>query len=141
LLGLLREFLNDTGASFSCKEQELLVKGILLKVPYILGVLATSKGKTLGYLLTTLLITSKTTIVIVPLVGLKQNILKRAKDFNIPACVYKQSYTFKPLTLVSIKTVILNDAFIRSLTKLIREGRLDRIIVDECYLLITLRSY
>ena len=71
LLHLLQEFLNKREASFTCKEQELLIKSILLKVPYILGILAINKGKTLSYLFTASLVTSNITIVVLPLVGLK----------------------------------------------------------------------
>lgn len=41
LLCLLQEFLNNPLASFRVREQELLVRAILLKVPYILAILPT----------------------------------------------------------------------------------------------------
>jgi superfamily II DNA helicase RecQ len=141
LLSLLREFLNDREASFRCLEQELLIKSILLKVPYILGILGTNKGKSFSYLFTSSLITSKITIVILPLLGLKTSIWLRAKDFNIPISIFEETSTFSNLTLISIETIIKNDAFITSLMHLIQEDRIDRIIIDECHLLITSRSY
>lgn len=140
LTSLLREFLCDPSAMFRIKEQELLVKAILLKVPYILAVMPTNSGKSLGYLLTSALSTSKITVVIIPLVGLKQDILQRAKGFNIPCSNYERGRATTTLTLASIEAVVQED-FIFLLRMLIEEKRLDRIIVDECHLLISSKHY
>ena len=91
LSNILKDFLKDSQASFRSLEQELLVKAILLKVPYILGVLPTSIGKSLAYLLTSSLSISKVTVIIIPLVGLKTDIQRRASEFNIPCTVYEDS--------------------------------------------------
>ena len=117
------------------------MKSILLKVPYVLGVLATNRRKSLGYLLTTSLITSKITIVVLPLVGLKEDLLRRTKDFKIPTSIYKKSHSFTTLTLVSIETMVDDASFVSSLVRLIQEDRVDRIVIDECHLLITSRTY
>lgn len=141
LLCLLREFLNKQDALFCCTEQELLLQSMLLKVPYILGVLATNKGKSLSYLLAASLTTSKITLVVLPLVGLKENILTRAREFGIPCCIYEKEHSFAPLTLLSIETIVEQASFVFLVKNLIEEGRLDRIIIDECHLLITSRTY
>ena len=78
LLDLLKEFLNVPIAAFTCAKQETLIKAVLLKVLYILSILGTNKGKSLSYLFTSSLATSKYTIVILPLVRLKVNMLQRA---------------------------------------------------------------
>jgi superfamily II DNA helicase RecQ/predicted RNA binding protein with dsRBD fold (UPF0201 family) len=140
LPSLLQEFLQDNKASFRSLEQELLLKSILLKVPYILGVLPTSIGKSLTYLLSSSLSISKVTIVIIPLVGLKLDILRRAQAYNIPSNIYEETSTFSNLTLVSIETIV-SPNFISLVEGLIYSSSLDRIIVDECHLLITASSY
>jgi len=140
LLDLLKEFLNNLAAKFRIKEQELLLKAILLKVPYILGILPTSSGKSLTYLLTASLSTSKVTIVIVPLLGLKNDLIKRAQEYNIPCCNYEDNNKFKNLTLISIETII-DPTFNFDLIKLLDEKKLDRIIFDKCHLLITAANY
>jgi hypothetical protein len=121
LLDLFRDFLSNKGASFRGLEQELLVKSILLKVPYILGILATNKGKTLSYILTTSLVTSKITVIVLSLVRLKVDLLKKTKDFKVPTSIYEKSSSFTTLTLVSIETIVSNNTsdFIRSLVRLI----------------------
>jgi superfamily II DNA helicase RecQ len=140
LASLLKEFLGDSLAKYKIIEQELLVKSILLKIPYILGVLPTSSGKSLTYLLTASLSISKITIVIVPLVGLKRDILRRAREFNIPCSILEDNLEYSTLTLVSIETII-KASFISSLNSLIEEERVDRIILDEFHLLDTSSSY
>ena len=137
---ILQDFLGDSTASFRSFEQELLVKSILLKVPYILGVLPTSAGKSLSYLLTSSLSTSKVTIVITPLVGLKSDIARRAKEFNIPYSLYEDNREFKNLTLVSIESII-SDSFLQNVRDLIDSNKIDRIVLEECYLLFTASSY
>ena len=140
LSSLLKEFLQDNNASFKSLEQELLIKSILLKIPYILAVLPTSIGKSLAYLLTSSLSISKVTIVILPLVGLKQDILRRSKEFNIPSIIFEDTKQFQNLTLVSIETII-EGTFISLVQSLINNNNLDRIIIDECHLLISASNY
>ena len=140
LSNLLKDFLGDSSASFRSLEQELLIKSIILKVPYILAILPTSIGKSLSYLLTSSLSISKVTIIIIPLVGLKNDILRRASEFNIPCNIYENNREFKNLTLVSIETITSN-YFISQVKELINSNNIDRIIIEECHLLISASSY
>jgi superfamily II DNA helicase RecQ len=140
LTRLLQDFLNDPSASFRSLEQELLLKSILLKVPYILGVLPTSLGKTLTYLLSSSLSISKVTIVIIPLIGLKLDLLRRAKEYNIPCNIFEDTRTFNNLTLVSIETIV-SSRFISLVEELINSSSLDRIIIDEVHLIISSSTY
>ena len=84
LNNLLKEFLNDSKAVYKTEEQVLLIKAILLKVPYILAILPINSRKSLSYLLTSSLSTLKVTLVILPLVALKKDIKRRSLEFNIP---------------------------------------------------------
>jgi hypothetical protein len=74
-------------------------------------VLFTSSRKLFSYLLTSSLNISKVTIIIISLVGLKSNILRRAKEYNISYNIYKKTRIFENFTLVSIK-LIINSSFI-----------------------------
>ena len=141
LLDLLKEFLNVPIAAFTYAKQETLIKAVLLKVPYILSILGTNKRKSLSYLFTSSLATSKYTIVILPLVRLKVNMLQRAQDFSIPCSIFEESNTLSTLTLVSLETIVTNNHFGTLLNSLIVSNKLDRIIFDKCHLLITLSSY
>ena len=108
LSNLLKEFLNNKDMEFWSLEQELLIKSILLKVPYILVVLLINIGKSLSYLLTSSLSISKYTIIILPLIRLKLDILQRAKEFNIPYSNYKEENLFTTITLISIEIIVSN---------------------------------
>jgi superfamily II DNA helicase RecQ len=140
LLELLKEFLNNKNADFTIPEQELLIRSILLKVPYILGVLPTSSGKSLAYLFTASLSTANISLIITPLVGLKSDLAKRASTFGIPCCNYEDNQEFKTLTLISIESII-DEVFIQLFISLINKNKIDRIIFDECHLLITAANY
>ena len=140
LLDPLREFLGDPQAVFRIQEQEDLIRAILTKVPYIIGILPTSSGKSLTYLLTSSLRMSNKTIVVVPLVGLKLDLLRRAKEFNIPCSIFEDNQEITTLTLVSIES-ILSSSFISLVTKLINNKEVDRFIFDECHLIVTAKDY
>jgi hypothetical protein len=137
---LLKEFLQDNNVSFKSLEQELLVKSILLKVPYILDILLINNGKSLSYLLTSSLNINKVTIIIISLISLKMDIFRRVKEFNISCLIYEENNIFTNLTLISIESIISSN-FISLVKDLINNNKLDRIIFDECHLLITSSSY
>jgi superfamily II DNA helicase RecQ len=80
-------------------------------VPYILGILPINSGKSLSYLLINSLIISKITLIIIPLIGLKNDILYYIKEFNIPYNYYKDNLEFNNLILINIKNII-QDSFI-----------------------------
>ena len=75
-----------------------------------------------------------------PLVGLKYDILRRAREFNIPCSIFEENQEFKNLTLISIES-ITNPTFISLVQSLINSSNLDRIIIDECHLLISASNY
>ena len=74
-------------------------------------ILFTSIGKSLNYLLISSLSISKYTIIILLLIKLKLDILKRIKEFNIPYYNYKKEKLFTIITLISIE-IIINNSFI-----------------------------
>jgi superfamily II DNA helicase RecQ len=68
------------------------------------------------------------------------DIFRRAKEFNIPCSIYEENNIFTNLTLISIKSIISSN-FISLVKDLINNNKLDKIIFDECHLLITSSSY
>jgi hypothetical protein len=140
LINMFRYFFQDISVCFKSPEQELLIRSILLKIPFILAILPTSTGKSLSYLFTSALSLSKVTVVIILLKGLKSDVFRRAREFNIPCSIYENNQEFKNLTLVSMES-ITSDSFIFNIKNLIESNSLDRIILEECYLLISAVSY
>ena len=111
-----------------------------MKVPYILAILPINLGKSLSYLLTSSLSTSKVTLVILPLVALKKDIKRRSLEFNIPISQWEYNQEFKSLTLISID-IIKNPKFKESINNLINNNLLDYIILNKFHLLYTTSSY
>jgi hypothetical protein len=104
-------------------------------------ILLISTRKSFSYFLTSFFSINKVTIVIIPLIGLKNNILKYITNkFNIPYNIYKDTKKFKNLILISIKS-ITNKFFIFQVNILIDSNSLDQIIIEEYYLLILARNY
>jgi len=140
LINIFRYFFQDTSICFKSHEQGLLIRSILLKVPFILAILLISTSKSLSYLFTSAFSFSKVTVIIILLKSLKSDVFRRAKEFNIPCSIYENNQEFKNLTLVSIESII-SDSFIFNIKNLIKSNNLDRIILEEYYLLILAVSY
>jgi len=140
LLALLREFLQDDSAMFKSEEQKETLKLILQKTSCLTVILATSSNKSFLYLLLASLSTAETTIIIVSLIALKSDFLQKAKEMKISASIYEEKKSADKLVLVSIETAV-SSSFQLFLMSLHAENKLDRIIFDECHLIVTAANY
>ena len=140
LLLSFREFLQEKNTNFR-NIQRLAIETILKKVNCITIISDTNSNKFLVYLFTAFFSTSKTTIVFIPLIALKKDIYRRAIELSIDISIYeedKEKISF--IVLVSIET-ISNFEFFLYLKKLEQLEKLDRIIFDEAYLIVTNVNY
>jgi hypothetical protein len=141
LSNILKDFLWYPAASFRSLKQKFLIRSILLKVPYIIGILPINTRKSFSYFLISFLSISKVTIIIISLIGFKNDILRHTTNkFNILYSIYKNTKEFKNLTLINIKS-ITSKFFIFRVNILIDSNNLDRIIIKEYYLFISTGSY
>ena len=140
LLICLRQFLNINDAQFTCTEQRRAVELILKKVNCLTVILGTGQGKSLLYLFTASFSNSECTVVIVPLTALKLDLLKRCQQFSVSASIYEDSKKADSLIFVSVETAVTAD-FQFFLKDLQSQQKLDRIVFDECHLIITAASY
>ncbi len=140
LLALLKEFLQDDSAMFKSEEQKEALKLILKKTSCLTVMLATSSGKSFLYLLFASLSTAETMIIIISLTALKSDFLWKAKEMKISASIYEEKKSADKLVLVSIKTAV-SLSFQLFLISLHTENKLDRIIFDECHLIVTAANY
>ncbi|KAG6090771.1 hypothetical protein E4U30_007991, partial [Claviceps sp. LM220 group G6] len=107
----------------------------------VVAVLATGSGKTLLYMVGAKLAGAGITIVVVPTVALRENLLFRLSETDIIAMVWKRNaQTEAPVVLVSAEEACSN-AFLEYAHKLTISQKLDRIVVDECHLTITANSF
>jgi superfamily II DNA helicase RecQ len=84
---------------------------------------------------------ARTTILIVPLVALYIDILRRVQEIKIDHLKWQLGESQEAaLVLVSAEAASSKD-FIKYARRLVREQKLDRIVVDECHLTITAAEY
>jgi hypothetical protein len=140
LINIFCYFFQDINIYFKNYKQELLIQSILLKVFFILIILPINIKKSLFYLFTSTFSLNKIIIIIIFLKNLKSNIFRKAKEFNIPYNIYKNNQEFKNLILINIKSIIFN-IFIFNFKNLIESNSLNRIILKEYYLLISVIFY
>ncbi|KAF3268003.1 hypothetical protein TWF970_001623 [Orbilia oligospora] len=131
------------GATYRSEEQRRLIEAITVGKPFVIGILATGGGKSLAFSLPACLRGARTTIVVVPLVSLKQDLFERMRKLRIrcenwedsgPAC-YGSS-----IVLVSAESAS-SDPFLSFTSKLHGQQELDRIVVDESHLVLTDSDY
>jgi len=76
----------------------------------------------------------------VPLTALKLDLLRKVKEMKIFASVYEEKKSADKLMLVSIETAV-SSSFHLFLMSLHAENKLNRIIFNECHLIVTAANY
>ena len=79
----LREFLKNPAAQFTCPEQAALLELMMRRTESILAVLGTGTGKTLTIFLQAHLQKGLTTVVILPLSSLHDDLHRRAAELQV----------------------------------------------------------
>jgi len=130
-------------AKFRSSHQAKAIQRILERQEDLLVVLPTGGGKTLLFLLPAVVERGRyTTVVICPFVALKKEVECRARERKISIQVYSESAPpgEADIILASVEHC-LSPAFQNCLGQLHGEGRLARIVVDECHLALTSISW
>ncbi len=115
--------------------------------PETLVVMPTWSGKTILYVVPTLLPGVWVTVVIVPLVALKQDFFRSCTEWRLePLCYIRTTCDERGLHVVpSLVFVDVDSAVTQSfhafLQRLQKPGRLDRIVMEEAHLLLTASHY
>ena len=131
-------------ARFRSPAQEKLIQTILSGAGQVIGILSTGEGKSLSFLLPPQLPGAGTTVVIVPLVALKQDLIRRCQEQDVEHHVWSKASTSEevgcPLILVSMEQAAAKP-FKRLLLRLDMSNSLDRVVFDEGHLVMTASSY
>lgn len=77
-------------AQFKTEKQGQLINSIVTGCAEIIGVLGTGEGKSLSFMLLLCLLHAATTVVIVPLVALKTDLVRRCCDAQLACSVWKR---------------------------------------------------
>lgn len=113
--------------------------------PESLIVMPTGSGKTLLFVVPTLLPQSEVTVVITPLVALRQDLIRRCGEWNISLAVFGGGHFPQPHAVPSLVLVDVENAamtgFLTLMQGLHQTGRLDRLVLDEAHLLLTAMHY
>ncbi|KAI9035706.1 uncharacterized protein KD926_002987 [Aspergillus affinis] len=146
LLHIWQEFMQNDQVTFFSPEQAQALHLFLSRVPYLIMILPTAGGKTTLFLLGASLATSRTTILVAPLVALKQDLHQKALKLGLSVGVYEENpeSTSEPspsrILLISIESVA-TPAFFSYAKALIAKNQLDYIIFDECHLIPLAKNY
>ena len=147
LLVEARRLYQDDKLEWRSSEQEQALRLVANKVPEVLLVLATGSGKSLTFMLGCSLPGARTTIVIVPLVLLRLDLVRRCQKMAIDPVVWGSSGSAAVgldstpgLLFVSVE-IASTPGFRQCARRLYDTGNLDRIVLDECHLILSSAHY
>ena len=141
LLGGVKELYGNKDAGWRSAEQEQALTTIMSWTEQVVVILPTGAGKSLLFMLPCTLPDARVTILIVPLVSLHGDMLRRVKEVSIDHLEWHPGESREAaLVLVSAEAASSKD-FIKYARRLIAEQKLDRIVVDECHLTVIAADY
>lgn len=141
LLTGLRQLFNNESMAWRTPEQEQTLVTIMLWVDQVVAILPTGAGKSLCFMLPCTLPGAGVTVLIVPLVALRSNMLQRLDQLRIEYLEWSPGErTEAALVVVSAEAACIPD-FQKYAKGLQAQQKLDRIVVDECHLTVAAASY
>lgn len=134
------ELLGTPGFSWRPGQQALL-RAILQGRKDIVAILPTGSGKSLAFMLPCKLPDAKITVLVLPLVSLRVDMVRRLRELRIDFSVWSpHSQATSRLVIVSVEAAITT-GFRSYVEHLHNTQELDRIVIDECHLTVTARDY
>lgn len=141
LLGGLRKLYSNQYMEWKSAEQEQAVTLIMSWTEQVVAVLPTGAGKSLLFMLPCTLPDAGITILVVPLVSLRGDLLRRLEELGIEHLIWQPGERREAgLVLVSVEAASTKD-FLTYAQILVHQQNLDRIVVDECHLTVTAAVY
>lgn len=145
VLVALRRLYRDPQARFRSDMQRDMVELVTARHTEVIIILAPGAGKSLAFTVPIFLPQAGTTVVVVPLIALKQDLVRRCRDASIEYSVWEahgnsERYTGTPLLFVSAEQAV-REPFRRFLSQLDANRQLDRVVFDECHLILTASEY
>jgi superfamily II DNA or RNA helicase len=139
----LRAFQNDENARFKSPEQAKAVQQVIDRKSDLLVILPTGGGKTLLYLMPATMEQGKTTVVILPLIAVLQDLRNRCIKAKISVAGWSRTSSWARATSVLLVAVeqAVSPAFHDYLQSLHDSDRLSRIVFDECHTCLTQNNF
>ena len=123
-------------AKFRSQKQREAVMAAANGTNELFIILPTGAGKSLAFMLPTMLPTAKTTVIITPLVALANDIYERCMNSTINVIIYGTHELRRARVVIVVTESAITDQFKQFITDLYLKERLDRIVFDECHKLI-----
>ncbi|KAK2931868.1 hypothetical protein FoTM2_009385 [Fusarium oxysporum f. sp. vasinfectum] len=118
-------------------QQEEAVRQAAAQQSPLVAVLPTGGGKSLVFMVPAMLASAGVTIVVAPYAELKRQLVQRCVDAGLDCKPWPEARSSWPrITLVSAEAAITDD-FLQWAADLSVNGRLDRVVIDECHLTFT----
>ena len=136
----LRHLFGPSGKFRSEKQEEGLLAVIEGKSPLFI-ILPTGAGKSLMFEIPALFNGVKSTIVIVPLIALAENLLQRCKDDRIDTIIYGRGTPRYAKIIIIITETAISSNCRQFIQDCFLDGELERIVFDECHMIVTEESY
>lgn len=138
-LDMLRYYLRSESATFRGNQLETITE-IVKGTQCILQIAGTGVGKSISFMLPAFFAPSGTTIVIVPLILLQVDLLHRCHESGINAKLWNgidhDFSTTESIVFVTPESSI-SDKFLDYLNLLKEQHQLDRLVFDECHMLLS----
>ncbi|KAK0847016.1 hypothetical protein LTR03_006526 [Friedmanniomyces endolithicus] len=141
LLLAARKLYNNPGLAWRSPEQEKAMTTIMSWTEQVVVVLPTGAGKSLLFMMPPTLADAGIAVLVVPLVALRGDLLRRLRDLSIDHLEWSPGERREAnLVLVTAEAASSKD-FLKYARSLIAQQKLDRIVVDECHLTVTGAHY
>jgi hypothetical protein len=141
LLNEARRLYGSTTLQWKSAAQERAMATVMSGTEQVVVVLATGEGKSLLFMLPCTLPDAGVTVLILPLVSLRGDLLRRVRELGIDHLVWTPGETRDaPLVFVSVEAAS-SKSFLAYAYKRAALGDLRRIVLDEAHLTITASDY
>lgn len=141
LLGGMRKLYNDDRLGWRSTEQERALVAVMSWTEQVVAILPTGAGKSMLFMLPCTLPNAGITILVVPLVSLRGDLLRRVEELHIEHLEWTPDEAREAaLVFVSVEAACTS-AFMRYARSLVSQQKLDRIVIDECHLTVTAVEY
>lgn len=136
----LAEMVGSDAVAFRSKQREALEAIQGGKSP-IVAVMPTGAGKSILFMLPAWVTPGGVTVVVVPLVALRADMLRRCLEMNISCAEWgvRRPPNIESIVLVTPEAAVRAD-FLSFVERLKATKQLDRIVIDECHVMLRQRD-
>ncbi|KAM0721351.1 hypothetical protein Q7P37_002275 [Cladosporium fusiforme] len=131
------EAVRQQGSSLEIRRAGSKLSTIMSWTEQVVAILPTGAGKSLLFMLPCSLPDAGITILIVPLVALHGDMLRRVREMKIDHLEWQPGESREASLILVSAEAVSSKEFMKYARRLIAEQKLDRIVIDECHLTVT----